>query len=77
MTNKINDMTENLHLYDWMFHYNPYTKKWAAIPKDLKNEYFTNYKHPRIIRSSSIDTLVELLIKTEGDPKKLDKLVKK
>jgi len=68
---------DQIYLYDWLFHYNPYTKKWAAFPKDLKNEYFINYNHPSVIRSSSINTLIELLQRTEGDTDKLEKLANK
>jgi hypothetical protein len=65
----------DLFMYDWMFHFNPYTKQWAAIPKDLKYEYWEDYHHPQIIRSKSINTLIELLHKTKGDVEKLEKLV--
>ncbi len=54
------------HLYDWVFHYNPYTKQWAAIPRDLYTKYWDNYNLEGIIRSSSHKTLLEIIERTEG-----------
>ena len=54
------------HLHNWVFNYNPYAEKWAAIPRDMYNEYWNNSEAPNIIRSSSIETLLEILNKTEG-----------
>lgn len=54
------------YLYDWVFHYNPYTKNWAAIPRDLYTQYWDNYNLEGVIRSSSHKTLLEILQKTEG-----------
>lgn len=52
--------------YNWVFHFNPYTKQWAAIPRDLYNDYWSNYELEGIIRSSKFSTLLEILQKTEG-----------
>lgn len=27
-------------LYNWLFHYNPYTKLWNAFPRDEEAKYF-------------------------------------
>ena len=54
------------YLYDWVVHYNPYTKNWAAIPRDLYTQYWDNYNLEGDIRSSSHKTRVEILQKTEG-----------
>lgn len=54
------------HLHNWVFNYNPYVKKWAAIPRDMYNEYWNNNDAPSILRSSSIETLLEIINKTEG-----------
>ena len=65
MTNKTNNMKECF--YNWVFHFNPYTKKWAAIPRDLYTQYWDEYELEGVIRSKSIDTLIEIIEKTEGE----------
>lgn len=52
--------------YNWVFHFNPYTKEWAAIPRELYNDYWSNYQLDGIIRSKSFSTLQEIIQKTEG-----------
>lgn len=52
--------------YNWVFHFNPYTKQWAAIPRDLYNDYWSNYELEGVIRSSKFKTLLEIIQKTEG-----------
>jgi len=66
--------TQNEHLYDWVFHFNYLTGSWAAIPRDCYNEYWSDFNHPRVIRSSSITTLQTLIAKVEKDPDYLSKL---
>lgn len=63
----------NTILYDWVFSYNPYTRKWRAAKRENYNELFSG--GDTIISSSSIDTLIEIIIKTGGDISKADKLV--
>lgn len=60
-------------LYNWVFHYNHYTKMWAAIPRERYNDYWAGDDFG-IIRSSSIDTLIELTRKVSYDPQFLDKI---
>ena len=55
------------YLYGWVFHFNPYTKKWAAIPRDLYNLYWDDSELEGVIRSSSFSTLLEILQKTDGE----------
>ena len=64
MINKNKTMKE--HLYDWVFHYNPYTKQWSAIPRDSYKEYWNDTNMKGVIKSSSHKTLLEILEKTEG-----------
>lgn len=54
------------HLYGWVFHFNPYTKQWSAVPRDLYNDYWSDSKLEGVIKSSSFNTLLEILQKTEG-----------
>jgi len=53
--------------YNWIFHFNPYTKQWAAIPRELYNDYWSNYELEGIIRSSKFSTLLDIIQKTEGE----------
>ena len=66
---------ENAILIDWVFHFNPYTKLWAAINRSNYSEYWNDSDSKNIIRSKEINTLVELIIKADGDIKKINKLV--
>jgi len=70
---KSNDQS---YLYDWVLHFNPYTKLWAAVPKDLYRQYWDNYDLPGVIRSSKLETLLELLHKSKGDVDLLNEMVK-
>lgn len=67
--------TENEFMQDWVFHYNAYTKTWAAIPRELYVQYWSNASLKGILRSNSIDTLIEILYKTKGDESKMKKLI--
>lgn len=53
--------------YNWVFHFNPYTKQWVAIPRELYNDYWSNYELEGVIRSSKFSTLLEIVQKTEGE----------
>lgn len=66
----------NNNIYDWWFVKNPYTNKWMAAKGEHRNDLKNNIKSPHILSSSSITTLEYLISKTDGDPKKLKKIVK-
>jgi len=53
--------------YNWVFHFNPYTNQWSAIPRELYNDYWSNYELEGVIRSSKFSTLLEIVQKTEGE----------
>jgi hypothetical protein len=57
------------NLYQWLFHYNHYTKKWNAFKREDYLDVFNGKKSP--ISSSSINTLIEIIEKTKGDISKL------
>lgn len=63
-------------LYDFVFHFNPYTELWAAVHRDDYLQYWSDGNHPRIIRSKSVDTLQQLIIKTGGDKSKIEQLTR-
>ncbi len=63
-------------LYGWLFTYNTYTKKWFAFKSQDKDAYFGNGKECNsMISSKTIDTLLYMIITTEGKPEEFDKLV--
>jgi hypothetical protein len=63
-------------LYDWVFIYSPYLDQWCATKRDNYTMLYSNLHSTKVLRSSSIKTLQELIMKTDGDPKKINKLVK-
>jgi hypothetical protein len=63
-------------LYDWLFMYNPFIDKWCAARREDHNLLYSNIKSEKVLRSSRVSVLEELIIKTNGDPKKINKLVK-
>jgi hypothetical protein len=64
---------DKVYLQDWVFHYNAIAQGWAAIPRELYNQYWSNYNLEGIIRSSKIETLLQILHKTKGDPIEIEK----
>lgn len=50
-------------LYDYLFHYNHFTKTWYAIPRDKYNDYWNNQNTEGVLKSSNIKTLMELIQK--------------
>lgn len=58
---------EQEYLQDWVFHYNVFTQKWAAIRRELYQQYWSDYNIEGVIRSSSLETLLSILHITKGD----------
>ena len=54
-------------MHDWVFHFNPYTELWNAIPRNLYNAYWSNYNIKGILRSKEIKTLEYLIHRGKGD----------
>jgi hypothetical protein len=61
--------------YNFVFHYNSYTKLWSTIPRESYNDYWNDTNNVNIIRSSEINTLIDLLSKTDGNKNKLEQLI--
>jgi hypothetical protein len=57
----------NGFMLNWVFHFNPYTELWNAIPRDIYMEYWDNNDHPRILKSRNISDLKDILYKSHGD----------
>lgn len=68
-------MTNKNELYDWLFHYNHYTKIWTAFKREDINKYF-NGELEDALSSKKHNTLVDIIIKTGGDENKIKKLLK-
>jgi len=66
--------TNEYALFSYVFHYNAHNKTWAAIPRELYNDYWSDSAKPGILKSKSIETLIEILYKTGGDKNKIGKL---
>lgn len=62
-------------LYGWLFTYNTYTKNWNAFKSEDKEAYFNNGECPSKITSKTIDTLLHMIITTDGKPEDFDSLV--
>lgn len=65
------------YLYDWVLHFNPYTNLWAAVPRDVYREYWDKHDHPNVLKSSNLQTLLELLHKSKGDVEVLNNIITK
>ncbi len=61
-------------LHNWLFHYNPYQKHWAAFKREESSSYFNGeLKNPLV--SKKYNTLIDIIVKTNGDEKKIKKLL--
>ena len=68
----------NEELYNWVFHYNAYTRVWSGFNREDYHAYW-NGTEPKyaILRSSDIKTIQEIIIKTKGDKTKLNELTRR
>ena len=62
-------------VHDWLFHYNDYTGNWEAAKRENYTDLFSNRKE-NVLSSGNLNTLVELIEKTDGDAEKIKKLLK-
>lgn len=63
------------YLHNWVFHYNQYTDLWNAARREDYNLLFSNLKSDRVLKSRRVETLTELIAKTNGEKIKIDKLL--
>ena len=68
----------NENLYGWVLAFNPYTELWNAARREDYTLLYTatSKKSDKILRSKDVQTLIELIIKTNGESVKINKLVK-
>jgi hypothetical protein len=65
----------NAFMYNWVFHYNPFTELWIAIHRDDYMKYWDKLDCNRCIKSKNISDLKDLLYKTKGDVDEIEKIV--
>ena len=62
-------------LHDWLFHYNPYTKLWAAFKRDQMTGYFNGELTSKdCLKSKNQKTLEELITFHKGDIAKINEI---
>lgn len=66
---------KNGELYNWLFHFNSHTNVWSAFKREDHSAYWngTDSKYA-IIKSKDIDTIKEIIMRTNGDKTKLNEL---
>lgn len=47
----------------WLFTYNPHIKQWMATTRDNKDLLFSDHKNKAVLRSYSINTLIDIILK--------------
>ena len=55
------------YMTDWIFHFNPYTQLWNAIPRNISTEYWSDSQHKDVLRSKHLNTLLDMIHRTKGD----------
>ena len=53
----------NEALLDWIFNYNPYDQTWRACKREDYLLLFSNPKRDEILKSSKIETLIDVIVK--------------
>ena len=64
----------NENLYGWLFTYNPHTENWRTCKREDYLKFFSS-PETEFIRSKNLNTLIEIIIKTQGDEDKIKKLI--
>lgn len=69
-------MQDRDYLNNWVFHFNPFTDTWYAIPRDHYLEFWSNPTSDNVLRSSNINTLLDILHKVKGDTSLVKSVIK-
>ena len=64
------DTMPNLHLSNWLFHFNPYDNMWYAFTREDHTSYF-NDGDCFFIKSKHVSVLMEMLRLANGDKTKV------
>jgi len=62
---------QNEHQISYIYSFNPYENVWRACKREHYLELFSNNDSKNVLKSSKIDTLVDIINKTNGDLTKL------
>ena len=65
---------KNEILNDWIFRLNPYNNKWLTAKRENYHDLMNNINSNKVISSSSVDTLTDLIIRTGGNIKEMHKI---
>lgn len=63
-------------LEGWLLTYNPHIGSWLAVTRDNANLLFNDHKNSEVLKSKSSDTIIELIIKTQGKQDKINTLLR-
>jgi hypothetical protein len=63
----------NNNLEGWVFAYNPYVNQWWAAKREHYRDLWNGGSN--VLKSESWLTLQEIIMKTNGDPEKIEKLL--
>lgn len=55
--------------------YNPFIDRWLGAKRENSNDLFSNKESENVLKTKDIPTLIDLIIRTQGDQSKLKKLV--
>lgn len=64
----------NLFLFNWLFHFNEYTKMWYAFTREDHSSYF-NDGDCFFIKSKNISVLTEIINRAQGDKTKIKDVI--
>lgn len=53
----------NADIYGYVFHFNPYSELWYAIPRDSYSNYWNGVEDESVLVSKEVSVLVELVSK--------------
>jgi hypothetical protein len=67
---------ENNYLENWIFAFNAHTGNWRVCTRDEWLDFY-NKPETNFLRSKEFTILRDILIKNEGDPEKIKKLINK
>ena len=68
-------MNQLENLYGWYFTYSPSEVLWSAATSEHIHDLSNNIKSKHVLRSHNILTLIELIIKTNGETNRIKKLI--
>lgn len=65
---------KNEHIDGWVFTYSPHDEKWKAVNRDNYSKLWSDVNNEAVIKSSKVETLIEIITKGQGDLKTILKL---